>query len=198
MSNGMKDTELGNALRGLRDALDNAATNSISAQDARAWQQARAQYANYKTIEKAMNGAGQGAASGNLSPQQLRASVAQRGEYVGEDTPLASLARAGERFLKPLPNSGTAPRNYYTGLMTGGSGGAIGGAIGGVPGAVIGTAASVGGPAIASRMLYSNPVQRFLGSGAPNGPAGDMPRALLQGIYGTGQMTGTENRNGAR
>jgi hypothetical protein len=179
------DTELANALRGLRGALDDAATRSINPADARAWDATRRQYANYKTIEKAMKGAGAEVAGGNISPRQLRAAIAQRDPegYVQGRGDMTDLAKAAERFMKPLPNSGTAPRSFYQGLFQGG--GTIGGLVGGgLPGAVIGAAAGTLGPAAASRVLYSRPVQRFLGDGSVLPPAGDLSKGIQQGLLG--------------
>lgn len=189
------DTELANALRGLKNALDDAATRSINPADARAWETTRRQYANYKTIEKAMKGAGSEVAGGNISPRQLRAAIAQRDPegYVQGRGDMTDLAKAAERFIKPLQNTGTAPRSYYQGLFQGG--GAIGGMVGGgLPGAMVGAAAGTLGPAAASRILFSRPVQRFLGDGSALPPAGDLSKALQQGGYGAGLLGGTEDR----
>ncbi|MCZ8105622.1 MAG: hypothetical protein O9972_48010 [Burkholderiales bacterium] len=195
--NAGSDGEYRAALKGLRDALDGAAARSMRPGDAEAWTRTLRQYANYKAIEKAMGAAGEEVAKGNISPRALRTAVKARDPagYVQGRGDLTDLVHAGEAFLKPLPNSGTAPRNLYQGLVMGGTpGGAIGGLLGGLPGAAVGMALSVGGPAVASRALYSRPVQRFLGSGAPNDPAGDLSKALLQGGYGAGLLGGTEER----
>lgn len=157
------DPTLSEALRGLRDALDAGMTRSISPADAAAWNQARGQWGNMRTIEKAMSGAGERTAEGYVSPQQLRTAVANRNRpaYVRGQGDLAELARAGAGVLHPLPNSGTAPRafmsNLATLLSTGG-----GGAAAGIPGALAGAVA----PGVLARALLSGPVQGYLANQA--------------------------------
>lgn len=170
------DPTLSEALGGLRDALDSGMARSISPADAAAWTEARGQWGNMRTIEKAMSGAGERTAEGYISPQQLRAAVANRNRpaYVRGQGDLAELARAGAAVLHPLPNSGTAPRafmsNIATMLSTGG-----GGAIGGIPGAIAGAAA----PGLLARALLSRPVQGYLANQAAGpGTQSAIARAL--------------------
>lgn len=73
----------------------------------------------------------------------------------------SDLARAAEAIMKPLPQSGTAPRQYVNKLISLLSVG-IGGATAGLPGAVAGVAA----PAVGWRVLMSRPVQAYLGNQA--------------------------------
>jgi hypothetical protein len=159
------DPYLQEALQGHQEALDNAFERSLQAagnpQDIAAMQEARRQYRNLMVIEKAATGAGQATAEGLISPSQLRnATVTQnRRMYARGQGDFADLARAGEAIMKPLPNSGTAPRQYMQHAMSI-IGGAAGGAAGGVPGALAGVAA----PAIAGRVLMSRPVQAYLGN----------------------------------
>src|SRR5438270_771317 len=83
-----------------------------AAADAAAWNEARGQWRNWKAIERASTGAGSATAEGYLSPSQLRTAVVGqgRGAYARGEGDLAELARAGEAVLRPLPQSGTAPR----------------------------------------------------------------------------------------
>ena len=73
---------------------------------------------------------------------------------------MADLARAGEALLRPLPQSGTAPRQAAANTFASIGGMLAGGAAGGPPGAVFGAIA----PAVAGRMMLSRPVQNWLGN----------------------------------
>lgn len=153
------DPQLSEALFGLRHSLDDAMGRSITPADQAAWQQARGQYRNMLILEKAATSAGSNAAEGLISPSALRnATVAQnRRDYARGRGDMADLARAGEAVLKPLPQSGTAPRAYAQGALSV-LGGVGGGAVAGIPGAIAGVAA----PALTARALMSRPVQGYL------------------------------------
>lgn len=159
------DPQLQEALTGTRAALDDAMERSLQASgntaDLDVLRTARRQYRNLMVIEKAATGAGSATAEGLISPSQLRnATVTQdRRGYARGRGDFADLARAGEGVMKPLPNSGTAPRQYMQHMMSI-IGGAAGGATGGLPGAMAGVAA----PAAAGRVLMSRPVQAYLGN----------------------------------
>jgi hypothetical protein len=165
------DPQLQEALTGTRAALDDAMERSLQASgntaDLDALRTARRQYRNLLTVEKAATGAGAATAEGLISPSQLRnATVVQnRRAYARGQGDFADLARSGEGVMKPLPNSGTAPRQYMQHILSI-LGGTVGGAAGGVPGAIAGIAA----PAAAGRVLMSRPVQAYLGNQAL-GPA---------------------------
>jgi hypothetical protein len=175
---GTKDPELGGFLRSMRDALDGGMQRSIppTSGDAAAWRIARKQYRNFLAIEKAATGAGEKAAEGYISPALLRGAVKDQGRraYARGQGDLAELARAGV-LLNPLPNSGTAPRAWVQGLMTGG------GIMTGDPYAA---AASIAAPALLGRTLMSRPIQSYLGNqiaGAGVSPATDSALQLLLG-----------------
>jgi len=159
------DPQLQEALTGTRGALDDAMERSLQASgntaDLDTLRTARRQYRNLLTVEKAATGAGAATAEGLISPSALRnATVTQnRRAYARGQGDFADLARAGEGVMKPLPNSGTAPRQYMQHMATF-AGGVAGGATGGLPGAVAGIAA----PAVAGRVLMSRPVQAYLGN----------------------------------
>jgi len=152
---GTNTPELKDFLGNMTKALDRAMMRSAGPADAEAWRTARGQYRNLLALEKAATGAGEGAAQGMISPSQLRNAVVGqgRGAYAQGRGDLAELARAGEGVMKPLPNSGTGPRNFAQGLLTGG-----GFMAGGLPGAAMGLL----GPALAGRTLLSKPVQAYL------------------------------------
>jgi hypothetical protein len=159
------DPQLQEALSGTRGALDDAMERSLQASgntaDLDTLRTARRQYRNLLTVEKAATGAGAATAEGLISPSQLRNAAVTQGRraYARGQGDFADLARSGEGVMKPLPNSGTAPRQYMQ-HMASIIGGVAGGATGGLPGAVAGIAA----PAAAGRVLMSRPVQAYLGN----------------------------------
>lgn len=175
---GTGDVQLAGFLRSMRNALDDGMQRSIppTSGDAAAWRIARKQYKNFLAIEKAATGAGEMAAEGFISPAQLRNAVVNQGRraYAKGDGDLADLARAGT-LLNPLPNSGTAPRAWAQGLLTGG---------GIMTGDPYMAAASVAAPALLGRTLMSRPMQAYLGNqiaGAGVSPATDAALQLLLG-----------------
>jgi hypothetical protein len=167
------DTQFAEALRGMRDTLDDAMERSIAPADAGAWGAARQQYGNLKTIEKAAAAGGENAAGGLISPAQLRIASQQgagnRAAYARGQGEFAELARAGNQIMTPLPNSGTAQRN----MLTGGIGGV--GLATFMSNPLLG-AAIAGAPAAAGRALWSNAGQRYLG----NQPINPATRALIE------------------
>jgi len=179
--------ELSNALFDVRNALDDAMEQSIlrsgRPQDIQAWREARRQYRNMLVVEKAATGAGENAALGLISPSKLReATVAQnRRAYARGNGDFAELARSGEAVMRPLPQSGTAPRSYAQHLPTA-IGATIGGIAGGVPGAAIGGAAAIAGPPVLGRMLMSAPVQAYLRNQVFAGPAKTRRAVALSGL----------------
>lgn len=180
----MSDPPQAEAYRGIRKAFDAAMDRSISPADAQAWGQARREYGNLKTLEKAAGAAGTNAAEGLISPSQLRAAVAggnKRGAYSRGEGDFADLARSGVATMTPLPQSGTAPRAMMQGLMSGG-----GALAGGLPG----LAASMVGPAIAGRALMSRPLQTYLQNDLAHriGLLSDIPQSVLTaGILASAQ-----------
>ncbi|OSI68882.1 hypothetical protein [Bradyrhizobium canariense] len=159
------DPQLRNALHGIRDSLDDAFERSLTragnTADAAALREARNQYRNLMVVEKAATGAGSAAAEGLISPSQLRNAVVQqdRRGYARGRGDFSDLARAAEAIMKPLPQSGTAPRQYINHLISLLSAG-IGGATAGLPGVAAGIAA----PAAAGRLLMAPWVQGYLGN----------------------------------
>lgn len=99
------DATLGQALKTIRDSLDDAAKASLSKADQAAWDTARQQWQAFKLVTK-----GNIAEAGNVSAPRLAA--AARRELPGFRTggaqgPLADVARVGEAFKGAQnPNSG--------------------------------------------------------------------------------------------
>lgn len=161
------DPELSQALRGLRDTLDRAAEASITDPILRqAWQRTRRQYANLKTISKAVSSGSAGAASGDISGAQLwGAQKAGTGadQMARGSGDLNELARIGQAFVKPqTPNSGTAQRGMIQSLLSGGVG-ATAGALSGDPMmALLTTGGALATPAAVARFLRSDAGRRWL------------------------------------
>ncbi|RWO22814.1 hypothetical protein [Mesorhizobium sp.] len=191
-NNRQSDPEFSQAIRGLRDALDNGMDRSIRPQDAGAWAQARKRYGNLKTLEKAAVGGGEESAMGLISPAQLRVAAASgnRGGYARGDGDFADLAKAGQAVMSKLPNSGTASRLSARSLgmmaptiLGAGYGGASGGDL---QSAMAGAAAGYGLQKGAGMALMNPAVQRYLGNQTATGPANRVSEALLAAILRDG------------
>jgi hypothetical protein len=161
------DPTLSEALRDMRNALDNAMSRSISPADQEAWQAARTQYGAQRTLEKAASRAGEATAEGQIVPANLRNAVAaeNRGAYARGQGQFSELSRAGSAVMSPLPNSGTAQRANAFSLLNNITGGIV--------------------PAMTGRAIMSRPVQSYLGNqllsqGLREDPAGR--RALFQAL----------------
>lgn len=179
------DPQLSEALRGLRNSLDDAMERSIAANnpdDAGAWREVRNQYRNMLVLEKAATGAGENAAQGIISPSQLRnATVTGQGRrnYARGQGDFSELARAGEGIMKPLPQSGTAPRTAVRNMgaaLPAVLGAGAGGAAGGGAGALLGLAAGSALPPMVGRALLSGPGRAYLGNQAATGMHATDPR----------------------
>ena len=159
------DPTLSEALRDMRNALDNAMGRSISPADREAWQTTRREYGAQKVIEKAASRAGEATAEGQIVPANLRNTVAaeNRGAYARGQGDFSELARAGSGVMAPLPNSGTGQRVAINTLATL-LGGGIGGVASGGLAAAGGLAAGAAAPGLAGRALMSRGVQGYLGN----------------------------------
>lgn len=138
MSSGGANPDKAHYAAQMRELLGEAMDNSISPQDARAWQLARKQYRDLMTIEPLVGEAS--ANGGNISPAKLmgrvmankagKASVAR-----GKRGDLADIAAIGRRFIKEqVPDSGTARRTAVVDSLKG---------LGAVAGSAIGTGAAI-------------------------------------------------------
>jgi hypothetical protein len=161
------DNQLSDAMFGIRNALDDNMQRSLAATgngaDAQAWTEARRQYRDMFVIEKAATGAGENAANGLISPSQLRNAVVNQGRraYARGQGDFADLARAGEAVMRPLPQSGTAPRANVQ-HVGGGLAAVIGGLVGGSHETAALGAAALAGPSMLGRTLMSRPAQAYL------------------------------------
>lgn len=147
-SNGLRNSDptLSETLRDLRDALDSAMGRSIAPADKAAWDLARKEYGAQKVIEKAASRAGEATAEGQVTPANLRNTVAaeNRGMYARGEGPFSELTRAGAGIMGPMPQSGTAPRSALYNLANLLTAGAV--------------------PALAGRVIMSKPAQAYLGN----------------------------------
>lgn len=185
------DPQLSDALRGMRESLDDAMQRSIAQNNPRdllGWQHARRQYRNMLVVEKAATGAGENAALGLISPSQLRNATVQQGRraFARGQGDFAELARAGEALMKPMPQSGTAPRLRAQNLgaaliptIAGASaGGAYGAKEGGASGALFGALAGAALPRAAGALMMSPAGQRYLTNQLLAGPLSERARAI--------------------
>jgi len=171
-----QDPQLSSAMGDMVQTLDKTMERSMRAAgntaDMAALKQARREYKNLLVIEKAATGAGADAASGLISPSQLRNATVQqnRRAYAKGQGDMAGLARAGETILKDLPNSGTAARLAAQNVL-GAGGGALGFQAGGdVLSSLAGAAGGYASAALGARALMSKPVQAYLGNQVLSGP----------------------------
>lgn len=188
-SAGPSDPYLSRALGDIREALDDAVERQAAVRQpnlAKEWREARSQYKNLLVIEKAMQGAGENTAQGLISASQLRTAAKQQNKraYVRGTDDLGPLARAGEAIMKPLPQSGTAPRQMAQHLqhLVSGIGAAAGGAVGNVPGAVVGAFAPMGAQAMFSRALMSRPMQNYLSNQLAAGYMAERPAMSMNAL----------------
>lgn len=156
---GQRDATTAMALRDLRELLDASVRATLKGPARDAWQRVRNQYRNLLVVERAAADASEGL----LSPASVKTAVKlqNRRSYVRGQGDFAELASAAKDVLKPLPQSGTAPRAAATGLFNlGGMGlGALaGGGVGGFAGALGGMAL----PAIGFRTLMHPWTQAYL------------------------------------
>lgn len=188
VARGSRDPELANTLRDIRSALDDGMERSIAAtnpKDLGGWRNARKEYRNMLVLEQAATGAGESAAAGLISPSALRnATVAKHGRrnYARGSGDFAELARAGEGVMKPMPQSGTAPRTAIRNMgaaLPALLGAGAGGVAGGGPGAMAGMAAGAALPAFAGKLMMTPAGQAYLKNQLLSGSISPQFRAKL-------------------
>ena len=156
MESGSRSFQTG-LIREIRKALDDAAERSVGPEDAKALAQARRQWRNLRTSEKALNQVA--GAGGDVRPAALWPIVNQS---KGATPEMRELARIGQVVLKdPIPNSGTPERQLIYRLLGLGGAGAMSGVS--IP-ALAGLAA---GGAAAGRVMNSPLAALAFGQGRP-------------------------------
>lgn len=172
-----QQTRLADALKAVRNAVDDAISDTMSGADKKAWTTARQKYTALKTIQKAMQLApGQAGARADIAPSALTRAVrsGDKNGYAYGRGDLNDLSRAGELFVRrSVPDSGTAQRMFLQNLVTGsglvGTGG-LASAMTGDPRYLAYGAAGLAAP-VAIQRAVSNPiVQRYLASGLIESP----------------------------
>jgi hypothetical protein len=147
------------ALGGLVESLDDVMERSTSGALRQEWQEARRNYANLMTIDRAMQGGTQaGRSAGDVPFNALSTAVkgSDRTGYTRGRGDLNELARIGDYIADKVPNSGTPERMAWQNLLTGGGLFTAGAASGiGMPAAAVGAAS----PWLISR-LYNSPAGR--------------------------------------
>jgi hypothetical protein len=174
-----KDPATRKAAIGAIDVIDDMSEKALQAAgrgaDAQKLAEARNQYRNLLAIEQA---AARADIEGILSPLQLRTALLTQGRrrYVQGKGDLAELTKAAADILKPLPQSGTAPRISATQIMpsaAGGTGvglGAVGLGVDPVTATVLGGIAAMT-PSARNAFLSSSAGQRYIANQLM-GPAG--------------------------
>lgn len=183
------DGEFADAIRGLRNALDNGMERSINPNDAGLWRELRRQYGNYKVLNKASGGGGEAAGLGVISPARLRmaASSGNQEGFATGGSEFTKLAKAGQALMTPLPNSGTPQRLAAQGIAA-----AIMGGVGGAGAGPAGLALGLAGPALAGKALMSRPVQSYLANQAA-GQMSPLAKAIATAIL-TGETSALAGR----
>lgn len=189
----------------IKDALRGSLQRSLSGDDLAAYQQARTQWKNMRTIEpltlRADVVGGASPATGDIIPAQLRGVVTRsygNSAFAGPgEIPLNDLASIGQRFLKEPPTSQTSERsNVMKWLERGGAlaGAAVGGEhyLGLAPAEVAIPAAAAGAGtvglarAVSSRLRSDSyaqkMIQKGLGTQGPQTPAINVPLVTSAGV----------------
>jgi hypothetical protein len=151
------------ALTEYKRALDEAYLAGLSPKDAAALMQNNRRYALMKQIQPAVD-----TATETLSPAKLAQTVrARRGaQYSAQQGDLDELARSAAIVMKPLPQSGTAPRLAAQSGGGGVIGTGLGALVGGPVGAAIGAGVGAIGPLVAPYLATSRLGQAYLGNRA--------------------------------
>jgi hypothetical protein len=168
------DAETRHAINGIIDALDDALQRSAPAEAAEGIAEARRQYRHLETLTGVAARAGQDTAQGYLSASNIRNAINQtktdKRYYTKGQGDFGEFARAAEAVIKPLPNSGTAPREAANSVMTLlglGAGAALGAPLGlggASAGAMAGALAPIAGKALAARTVMHPAAQAVLGN----------------------------------
>lgn len=139
------------SLEVLDDALAQTLTAAGRADDVTRLATARSQWRNLIAIESAVTRAGEQAATGIITPANLRNALAAQGRraFAQGQGDLNDLARAGVTLLKPLPQSGTQPRTLAREITAGAQGGTAAGLGSFAMGAEPTTAAAIGAATVA-------------------------------------------------
>lgn len=163
---GASDATTQGALDAFISALDDAVERSLTGAPLFEWRNARRQYANLLTVERAMTGGGVEPATGMVSPVRLRSAISGGGNgpaTIAEGrSNLTDLANAGVSVTKDLPQSGTAPRTAARVLPATVAGVGTGYLTGDLSASLGAAGAAYALPELVGETVMSRPVQSLL------------------------------------
>lgn len=192
-SQSVTDVGASRALRGMRNALDDAMGASLPADQAQAWKDVRRNWANLKVLTKAAaGGTVDSRTAGNLSPSALSMALrSQQGadRFSSTTGGLNDTARLAAYLADTRPNSGTPSTMAMQSMITG-TPVAAGALAGGLPGAAI-AGGAMAAPNILARAMTGQGFATPLGALAPL-PAdwlrkylANQAQAPQMGVFGT-------------
>lgn len=193
--------DLREALTGMRNALDDAFERAAAPDDVDAIREARRHYRTLILIENPVTAAGEQAASGLLTPANMRGALKQasKRDYARGRGELDRLVHAANEVMLPLPNSGTAQRLQALSLPASAIGGlttgmATGDATTGAGAGLLTGLLTAAGPGMTGRMLTHPRVQDYIKHNLVRGqPGAAQLRGLLsprRNVYTQGVMQG--------
>jgi len=169
------NSELGQALKTVRDALDTSARNGMDDATKNAWDTVRRQYANLKVLEK-----GNVINAGDVNPNLLKGALSRTnpaayksGALKGE---LADIARVAENYKIPAQGSQTYERGAMANML-------FGNPLTGLP--------LVAGSRALQMGLMNKPMQAYLTNGLTNLPPSVRNMLMLSGAV-TGGAGGAQ------
>lgn len=184
--------EVGQALRGARNALDAAARRSLPADVAAEWDQVRQQWGNLRTIENSMRNTD--AAIGNIAPRSLGQAVDTANRRGGSRDMTDTAAALRKVIGDKIGQSGTQPRSFWQNLVTGGG---IGGAAYGATGSPTAALASVlAAPAV--QIALENPLTRAWAANRLTSNVPTLPGRELTANIGLAQALAMRGQNERR
>jgi hypothetical protein len=169
------------ALKGVREALDDAMEYSLPASRARAWQTVRRNWANLKILTKAASGGtSDSRVEGSLSPNALNTALRQAqgpDKFSRTTGGLNDIAHLKAYLADTLPNSGTPQTHAFHGMVSGGAGLAAAGVAGAhhfghlspevaLPAIAAAVVPNVISRTMAGKGLLATPVNRYLANQA--------------------------------
>ena len=171
----VSDPFTANALRTIRNSLDDAAERSLPLAKRGQWKELNRQYANYKIIQKTAASPSINTLEGILEPKRLLQNIETANKTKGQKGygELYDLARSGSSVLaSAVPDSGTATRQLVQSILTGGglglgAGSATYYATHDPEKALIAAAVSLGGPSAVQAVMNSAAGKRYLTKGLP-------------------------------
>lgn len=184
--------EVGQALRGARNALDNAARRSLPADVAAEWDQVRQQWGNLRTIENSMRNTD--AAVGNIAPRSLGQAVDTANRRGGSRDMTDTAAALRKVLGDKIGQSGTQPRSFWQNLVTGGG---IGGSAYAATGSPTAALASVLAAPVA-QIALENPVTRAWAANRLASNVPTLPGRELTANIGLAQALAMRGQNERR